>query len=907
VFEARAARTPDAIAITEGQRRLTYRELNDQANRLAHQIIRHGARPEHLIGVCLERSMEFVVAILAVLKAGAAYLPLDPVYPAERLAFMIKDSRARLLITTPELRSKVNCDDVEAIQVDLSSPVLPGENVGNPNAEMTTDNLAYVIYTSGSTGQPKGVLVTHHNVVRLFKQTEHWYKFDANDVWTLFHSLSFDFSVWELWGALFYGGRLVVVPYMVSRSPREFYELLAKEKVTVLNQTPSAFRQLMWAEATETAHLPLCLRLVIFGGEALELHSLQPWFDRHGDEMPLLVNMYGITETTVHVTYRVIRQADLAKGLGSVIGAPIPDLRVYLVDERLQPVPQGVPGEILVAGAGVARGYLNRPELTGQRFLSDAFSGQDGARLYRSGDLARYTAGGELEYLGRIDNQVKIRGFRIELGEIESALNDHPAVRESLVIARNGPDGGQHLVAYLVMDKKVSCSAKELRRYLQARLPDYMIPLAHVFLNHFPLNSNGKVARETLPAPDLSARVVSEYVAPRNEIESKLARFWQEALGLERVGIEDDFFEVGGDSLLATTLAFQIEQEFGKPIPVLTVFEAPTVREMADKLGHATPLRVEGIVPLFVSGKGPKLLFLNGIHRKLGQELSPELRTFGVYCPVEEAALTLARTKRFELSTEDLASRYVKIIRDFQKEGPYFLAGYSYGGVLAFEVAAQLRSLGQEIAFLGLLDAVHFGGLKPRPFPWLAKLSYHVRECFRNGPSHLAGRLKLIRRRKSKRVDAQRRSGSPDANAWENKMAFLVLADRRYRAKPYPGSVLLVKAVGMPASFAHWPDPTNGWGGVVQGQLDTIAIPAIHEEFLDDSHIKEVANALRDYIQQLTRKQFTISCFITSLIESCHDYVTATLLSATEAAPALATSSSYCALLEQLTPIAPIT
>jgi acyl-CoA synthetase (AMP-forming)/AMP-acid ligase II len=440
------------------------------------------------------------------------------------------------------------------------------------------------------------VLVTHHNVVRLMRQTEGWYGFGPDDVWTLFHSYTFDFSVWEMWGALLYGGRLVIVPYLVARSPGEFYQMLSDERVTVLNQTPSAFRQLVWAEETARAPLPLELRYVIFGGEALELQSLRPWFDRHGDQEPTLVNMYGITETTVHVTYRVIRKKDLATGLGSVIGVPIPDLYLYLLDEKLEPVPPGVPGEICVVGPGVARGYLNRPELMGQRFVPDPVAPQSGARMYRSGDLARFTSRGELEYLGRMDHQVKIRGFRVELGEIESVLNSHAGIRESVVLAADDPSGGgKRLVAYFVpVDGAVPTA--DLREHLAKRLPDYMVPGLFVPLTAMPLTSNGKVDRRALPSVDAAQTCSTEaFVAPRNPTEASLAQIWCGLLNRNSVGVHDNFFHLGGHSLLATQVAWRIAGAFNVDLSVRALFEAPTIAGLAELIGQAPQRAAAGI------------------------------------------------------------------------------------------------------------------------------------------------------------------------------------------------------------------------------------------------------------------------------------------------------------------------
>ncbi len=645
-FAQRAAEHPDPPAVTFQGETLGYGELSRRANRLAHALRSWGIGPGERVGLCLERSLDQVVAILAVLKAGAAYVPIDPDYPAERIAWLLEDSRVPVLLTQSAVVSRL--PEVFCRRVLLDEEALPARE-DDPESLSTPDDPAYVIYTSGSTGRPKGVVVTHANVARLFSATDRWYGFGAGDVWTLFHSYAFDFSVWEIWGALLYGGRLVVVPYWVSRSPDDFYRLLAAERVTVLNQTPSAFRQLGWAEergphplspspislpppagrggthpepfrelATEASTTsPLSrgwaggrwergpggedsfsLRLVIFGGEALEPASLGPWIERHGDACPTLVNMYGITETTVHVTHRPLRREDAAEGLGSVIGRAILDLSLHVLDRSFQPVPVGVAGEICVGGEGVAQSYLNRPALTAERFVPDPFGGNRGARLYRSGDLARRLPDGDLEYLGRIDHQVKVRGFRIELGEIEAALSRHPAVREAVVLARPVAGAEPRIVAYVVAGEGAEPSLGELRELAAASLPDYMLPSALMVLPSLPLTAHGKVDRRALPEPERTA-VEIDRVEPRTELERLLASLFCQTLHLESVSIHDDFFALGGSSISGAVLVNQLQEALGQPLQVVVIFETPTVAGLAAWLEREHPhLSTAGAPPL---------------------------------------------------------------------------------------------------------------------------------------------------------------------------------------------------------------------------------------------------------------------------------------------------------------------
>jgi amino acid adenylation domain-containing protein len=588
-FEAQAARTPQATALVWEGQRMTYAELDRKANQLAHVLREKGVKPNVLVGVSLDRCLDMLVAILGVLKAGGAYVPVDPFNPEERIRFILEDAAVRWLVTHEAVKDKLPSGRFETLVLEEIAETLAAQPGSRPEPLSGPDDRAYVIYTSGTTGKPKGVLIPHSNVIRLFTATDAWFGFDATDVWTLFHSFAFDFTVWEIWGALHYGGKLVVVPQTVAKSPDEFYALMCSEGVTVLNQTPSAFTQLIRVdERLHGEHSPLAsqlkLRYVVFGGEALDFPALQSWSQRHGLDAPQLINMYGITETTVHVTYHRISRADLEQR-ASLIGRPIPDLDVYVLDSHRHLVPVGVPGEMFVGGQGLAHGYLNRDDLTSDRFVTNPFGHRVPRRagiydrLYKTGDLARFLPDGTLEYLGRIDDQVKIRGYRIELGEIEATINQHPGISESVVLAREDVAGDKRLVAYVVAAADLDTQA--LRVALRKLLPEYMVPSAYVVLEALPLNHNGKINKKALPAPEGQTVAGQEFVAPRNDTEEVLVEIWKEVLGAEKVGVRDNFFDVGGHSLLATQVISRVRERFNVEIALSALFEEPTIENLA--------------------------------------------------------------------------------------------------------------------------------------------------------------------------------------------------------------------------------------------------------------------------------------------------------------------------------------
>ncbi|MFC3574137.1 non-ribosomal peptide synthetase/type I polyketide synthase [Streptomyces yaanensis] len=582
LFAAAAAEHADRPAVVDGENTWSYRELNAAAARIAGALAARGTVPGDRVGVLLERGADLIATVLGVLRTGAAYVPLDPTHPAERLGHALSDSGARLVVTQRSLLESRPLGGATAVLVD--SPEVTDRATDFTPPEVPAGAPAYVIYTSGSTGRPKGVEVSHHSVVRLLTGTRRHFDFGPQDVFAQFFSHAFDVSVWEIFGALCHGARLVTVPYWTTRDPRALVRLLSEQGVTVLNQTPSAFQSLIEA-ATGPARDPLALRAVVLAGENLDVATLSPWFRLHGDQLPEIVNMYGITETTVHTTYRRITLADLRAAVGSPIGVALPDLRIRLLDPDGALVPVGATGEICVGGPGLAEQYVNLPELTAQRFVPDPYDDRPDARLYRSGDLARYDGAGELYYLGRADHQVQIRGFRVEPGEVQTVLARHPGLSGALVVAAEAPNGGAELIGYPVpLPGGRVPDGDELRGFLRARLPEYMVPRHFVAIERIPLTANGKVDRRALPAPSREPGAVRRAGTP---VEAEVCAVWREVLGLETVGADEGFFDIGGDSLSAVRVNNRVEQRFGVRLPLRELFTEPTPAAVARRVTDA--------------------------------------------------------------------------------------------------------------------------------------------------------------------------------------------------------------------------------------------------------------------------------------------------------------------------------
>ena len=881
MFEAQARRTPDAIALSFGRERLTYRQLNERANRLARHLLRRLTKEEEVVGVCLGRSIGMVVSLLAVLKAGAAYLPLDPDYPAERLRAMIEDAGVRVLVSQGDAREWVGGSvELEVLSLDGEWTEAAAESGEDLEGGAEAGSLAYVIYTSGSTGKPKGVQIEHGGVVNLLEASRRLFPFNEHDAWTVFHSFTFDLSVWEIFTPLFHGGRLVIVPLRVAQSPEAFYELLQAEQVTILNQTPSVVRHLARVRQERKADgaQDLKLRLIICGGEALpgELASqLLEW------QVPVL-NFYGPTEATVWSATHEVEMHDAEQAYVSV-GRPLQNTELFILDSRHDLLPAGVPGELYIGGAGLARAYLGRPAETAEKFVPHPFSDRPGARLYRTGDVARHLPDGRVQYLGRADQQVKLRGYRVEPGEIEAVAAQHPMVKECAVMLSGAVDGQQRLVCYVVEETgaESALSFDELRRHLERRLPQYMIPAAMVKVGRMPLTPSDKVDRRALlgleVAPHSSAR---SYLAPRDLNEALLVGIWANVLGLERVGVNDNFFELGGHSLLSPGIISQVKEIFHVEMPLRILFESPTVAELARRIEKQTRIEstAESWSPLVaIQRDGPKPPFF-GVHpggggvscyRDLARHLGAEQPFYGLQAP--EVTNDAAGDDPYR-SLEEVAADYVRAVRAAQPSGPYLLGGWSAGGVIAFEMAQQLRRAGQEVALLALLDCmprsvgkvkVDDGALAflfAREVAINSKKSLPVSFDALRSLSHDEQLAYLLKQLKLANVLPREMELS-----WFRQILRGVWARneqlRQYEPQVYPGRITLFRGSEVDPEFIKaqnaldWReidarDPTNGWSRFSAEPVEVHEVPGHHYTIVWEPHVRVLAERLRTCIDR---------------------------------------------------------
>jgi amino acid adenylation domain-containing protein len=853
LFEEQAARTPEAVAVVFEAQRLTYAQLNERANQLAHHLVSLGVGPEVLVGICLERSLELVVGLLGILKAGGAYVPLDPAYPRERLAFMLQDTAAPVLLTQEGLLGQLPKYEGRTLCLDRDWPAMAKHPVDNPIVRTTSESLVYVLYTSGSTGKPKGVMIEHRSLVNFLHWLQHTFPISSADRVLQITPTSFDISVVELFWPLLAAAAMDIARPGAHRVGNELIELIEQRETTILQVVPSIL-----STATEEQGLTKLksLRRVFTAGEALGSELMQRFYSQSAAE---LIDAYGPTETTVYSTFWRC-QRDRA-GAVVPIGRPIANTQIYILNEQREPVPVGVPGELYIGGTGLARGYLNRPELTAEKFVPDPLSARSGARLYRTGDLARYLPDGKIEFLGRIDHQVKLRGLRIELGEIEAVLAEHPAVRHAVVLVREDAPGDKRLVAYMVQTDPSADCAEALRAFLRERLPDYMVPSAYVLLDRLPLTPNGKLDRKALPAPESgTGKILGDQDQPATRLELELVHIWQRLFNRQGIGRFDNFFDLGGHSLLAVRLVAEIEKLLGHKLPIITLFHSPTIELLARRLSEKEWMpRWSSLVPLQPLGDKPPFYLTHGWggwvygFLPLAQYLSPDQPTYGLQ------AVGLDGEAPRHTSIETMAAHYVREIVAFQPHGPYYLAGYSMGGLIAYEMAQRLHEQGHRVALLALLDTVPLGGVSWRIYGrvMLCYLSgrfvFHLRRCWRM-PNQ--DRLKFLLNLRSilRYWSAQNRSKpvnliappavgitqAPEVAGFKDYYQALASA---YRVQSYPGTVDVFVSEDAPP---HW---VACWPYLARGGASFHPTPGKHLQLFSSDYLPLVAKTLRTVLQ----------------------------------------------------------
>jgi amino acid adenylation domain-containing protein len=878
LFEDQVEKTPDALAVVFEEQQLTYQELNKRANQLAAYLQELGVKPETLVGICVERSLEMIIANLAILKAGGAYLPLDSTYPQEHLDYIIQDAQISLILTQNHLQAKIaSCVTVSQnkIQIISLNSNLPSSPTSLQSHTSNSSNLAYVIYTSGSTGKPKGVEIPHRALVNFAQAAVQEYEITQSDRILQFASISFDASIEEIYPCLIAGGTLVLRSEEMGYSPSLLLEKSCDYGITILD-LPTAFWHLLTAELANSLQLqlPPSIRLVIIGGEAVNPKQVTIWNRLVGTACQL-INTYGPTETTVVATsYKIPHQLDNLSIIP--IGRPLPNLQTYILDKNLQPVPVGVPGEIYIGGAGLARGYLNRPELTAEKFVTNPFAQGQKSKLYKTGDLARYLADAKIEYLGRIDNQVKIRGFRIELGEIEATLSLHQNIQQTVVIAKEDNSGDKRLVAYIVTHREQTVTTEEIRGFLKQKLPHYMIPSTFIFIEALPLTPNGKIDHRALPAPEQARSEPEEtFVAPRNQLELQLATIWQDVLGIQNIGIHDNFFDLGGQSLLAVRLFAEIHKSFNQKLTLSTILQASTIEQLAKAISqkeylpdssYLVPIQPHGSkIPFFcIHGAQGEVLFL----KSLANHLSWDQPFYAIRSPGqngETAPLTCIK---------EMAKLYIKEIKTIQPQGPYLLGGYSFGGLVAFEMARQFKEQGQEVSLLALLDCYAPESLKYLPLH--NRFLQHFRNFLSIGPDYLFNKFKTLRTRIMYRLlkdEAMRNNyfhhltstkyfynlinefpnyTVEDLKLWENLYKANLQASSNYIPSVYAGKITIFRVKTDPTKNFYQPVAKCGWSELSNQEIEVYDCTGDHYTFIEEPHVQSLAKQLQSCLVSAT-------------------------------------------------------
>jgi amino acid adenylation domain-containing protein len=865
LFERAARQTPDATALYWNDERISYRQLNEKANRIAHYLQKLGVRTETLVGAALERSPEMIAAILGILKAGGAYLPLDPHYPRERIKLMLEDSDAPFLLTTEKTLATLGERKARVVCLDRDGASIARESPENPVSGVAQKNLAYLIYTSGSTGRPKGVALEHRSAAAFID----WALavFSPSDLRGTAASTSvcFDLSVFEMFAPLACGASIILLENILHMK-----DAPARNRVTLINTVPSAI-----AELVRLRSIPPSVKIVNLAGEPLQPSLVKKIYEIETIEK--VYDLYGPTEDTTYSTY-TLRDTGAA-----TIGRPIANTQAFILDQFLQVVPVGIAGELYLAGDGLARGYLNRPELTAEKFVKNPFSRHKTARMYKTGDLARFNEKGEIKYLGRIDNQVKIRGFRVELGEIEAVLTAHPSIKTAVVVAHESESGEKRLVAYLVFRENRRLEAAELRESLKQKLPDFMIPSAFVELEEIPLTPNGKIDRKALPAPAAEdfADVKRRVVAHRDALEEKLIGIWENILEVSPIGIRDDFFALGGHSLQAVRMFAELEKTFRVNIPLATLFQAGTVEKLAEILrrddwsapeSSIVPIQTEGLKPIFfcVHAKGGNVLF----YRDLARHLGADQPFYGIQ------ARRLGGRQVGHHDLKEMAEFYIREIKTVQPEGPYYLGGSSFGGLAAFEMARQLRTRGESVGLLALLDTgtPDYPKFLPETNLFRRKIYNFTRrfELHRDNLNALSARqkfdyiwekLKKVRLKYRRRIrDGYKKTVrsfyARTKGAGNIPKNYIQLEDQIWRAgqnyqpEIYDGDVTLFRATLQPLGIE--PDETLGWREFVGGNLEIHDVPGHHGSIVVEPYVAVLAEKLEFCLKKAQRPEGAI-------------------------------------------------
>jgi amino acid adenylation domain-containing protein len=838
LVEAQVERTPDALAVVYGEQHLTYAELNRRANQLAYELRRHGAGPDRLVGVCVERSPDLIVALLAVVKAGAAYLPLDPLLPPERFDYMLADSGVSVVVTGQSLRAKFHAFTGKTILVeDAALRANPRDNLA---VQVAPEDLAYLIYTSGSTGKPKGVQIPRGALTNFLWSMRDWLQLSEQDRLLAVTTISFDIAGMEVWLPLLVGARIVVADRESTVDGSALRSLLERHGITLLQATPVTWQLLFDAGWQGKPALQ-----AVCGGEAMPSELAE----RLAPAVKRLWNLYGPTETTIWSTGCLVKDGREPV----LIGRPLANTKCYILDGRLEPVPVGVPGNLHIGGDGLARGYLNSPELTAEKFVADPFRG-NGARMYLTGDLARYRADGNIECLGRLDQQVKIRGYRIELGEIEAALKEQPEIEQALVIAREDSPGNKRLAAYLVASPGLAPEPALLQSRLQQCLPDYMVPAAYVFLDRLPISPNGKIDRKALPPPGsvLPSRQADacEFVPAGNPTEEKIAAVFARVLGVSKVGATDDFFNLGGHSLTATRAVTLLNAEFGSAFPVRVLFQAHTARQLAEivekhEANQAT--NWPSLIPIQVSGARPPLFCIarpnvNALgYLFLSRELGNLQPVYGLQIQLEEDP----QLEFTEQQYRETASEYIRAIRTVQPHGPYYMIGQCHGAYIAFEAARQLEAAGEKVAFLGILDtwAEENTRYKWRFFSHLA--FERLRKSVSRSIGSASGTTRP-RAQDSNASDLQTTAPEPGPNFRKNLVS-RYWPGKRFRP-PVCSSAITVFRVREQAWYRK-NDESLGWGSRTEAGVQVARIPGNHLDFLRPPHVQELASMISKHVE----------------------------------------------------------